>query len=75
MLFPADVLSPEGVSQNMPALEWFRTHLPKLRNAGMVVEFVQEAGEVVLVPDNWGHAVLNLEPSIGVAKQMGSWDF
>eukprot|EP00729_Bicosta_minor_P007432 gene7432-22514_t len=75
VLFPADVLSPEGVSQNMPALEWFRTHLPKLRNAGMVVEFVQEAGEVVLVPDNWGHAVLNLEPSIGVAKQMGSWDF
>ena len=49
VLFPADVLSPEGVSQNMPALEWFRKHVPTLRKAGMIVEFVQEAGEVVIV--------------------------
>ena len=27
-----------------------------------IVEFYQEEGEVVYVPDNWGHALINLEP-------------
>ena len=31
------------------------------------------SGEVLYVPDNWGHNVLNLEPSIGISKQMGTF--
>ena len=28
---------------------------------------VQRPGDVVYVPENWGHAVVNVEASIGVA--------
>ena len=41
-------------------------HLSK----GHLIEFTQEEGEVVYVPDNWAHAVLNLEPCVGVSKQV-----
>ena len=29
--------------------------------------FVQEAGDVVLVPANWAHAILNEAPVVGAA--------
>jgi hypothetical protein len=32
-----------------------------------VYQFTQHAGDVVLLPDNWGHATLNLEASLGAA--------
>ena len=32
-----------------------------------VFEFTQYAGDIVMIPDNWGHATLNLEASIGAA--------
>ena len=35
-----------------------------------MLQCVQEAGDVVFVPFWWGHAVLNREPSIGVAMEM-----
>ena len=38
-----------------------------------LLEFQQEAGEIVYVPDNWGHAILNLQPCAGVSKQMGTF--
>ena len=31
---------------------------------------VQRAGDVVLVPPLWGHATLNLEPSVGWATEV-----
>lgn len=30
-----------------------------------VLQFTQQAGDIVLLPDNWGHATLNSEASIG----------
>ena len=52
----------------VPAFEWFRDSSPIWREklAGHIIEFTQEEGEVVYVPDTWGHAILNLEPCIGV---------
>eukprot|EP00746_Dinoflagellata_sp_MGD_P014902 gnl/MRDRNA2_/MRDRNA2_132865_c0_seq1.p1 gnl/MRDRNA2_/MRDRNA2_132865_c0~~gnl/MRDRNA2_/MRDRNA2_132865_c0_seq1.p1 ORF type:complete len:268 (-),score=50.66 gnl/MRDRNA2_/MRDRNA2_132865_c0_seq1:58-861(-) len=38
------------------------------------IEFVQEAGDVVFVPGGWGHLILNLEPSIGIAYEMLNWE-
>lgn len=32
-------------------------------------------GEVVYIPDNWGHAIMNLEPSVGVSKQIGTFRY
>ena len=33
---------------------------------------VQRAGDVMYVPPGWGHAVLNLNTSVGVAIEMGT---
>ena len=38
-----------------------------------ILEFYQEEGEVVYVPDNWGHALINYEPCVGVSKQIGEF--
>ena len=35
------------------------------------LECVQAAGEVMFIPNNWGHAVLNLESVVGVAVEFG----
>ena len=63
--------------RQVPAFEWFRDSAWAWRKqlGGHIIEFTQEAGEVVYVPDNWAHAVINLEPSIGVSKQMGTFQF
>ena len=34
------------------------------------VEVEQTGGQVLLIPFGWGHAVLNLEASIGAMKQL-----
>ena len=36
------------------------------------IEFVQEAGDIVLVPDYWGHGTLNLEATAGIAFEFHS---
>jgi len=59
----------------VPAYEWFRDSSPIWRSklAGHIIEFTQEEGELVYIPDTWGHAILNLEPCIGVSKQIGKF--
>ena len=32
--------------------------------------FIQNIGDIVYIPKEWGHAVLNMEPSIGVAIEL-----
>ena len=32
---------------------------------------VQEAGDIVFVPSGWHHAVMNLQPSVGIAIELG----
>ena len=55
-----------------PALEWFRTEYPILRSSPIApLEVIQEPGDIVWVPERWGHAVLNLEPSVGFAMEIG----
>lgn len=36
---------------------------------GSVLECVQHPGDLVFIPDMWGHSVLNLKESIGVASE------
>ena len=52
-----------------PVLKWFVSEYPRL--ASRPLEVVQEPGDVVWVPAGWGHAVLNLEPSVAVAFELG----
>ena len=37
-----------------------------------VVECVQRSGEVLFVPTNWYHGLLNLETSVGIAVEIGA---
>ena len=55
-----------------PMWRWIASKLP-LERAGRCapIEFVQRAGHVVFVPNGWRHAVINIEPSVGISKQVG----
>ena len=48
----------------------YRRFYPRLR--GRVLECVQRSGEVLFVPTNWYHGLLNLETSIGIAVEIGA---
>jgi hypothetical protein len=37
-------------------------------------EFTQHAGDLVFLPDFWGHATLNLETSVGMALEMENFN-
>ena len=43
----------------------FRQH----RDQGFVYEFVQEAGDLLALPNGWSHATLNLEETLCVAQE------
>lgn len=44
-----------------PVKEWLETEYPLLSEDEKPLECVQEAGDMVYVPLDWGHAVVNLE--------------
>jgi oxalate decarboxylase/phosphoglucose isomerase-like protein (cupin superfamily) len=43
--------------------------LPTVAAEDSPMECVQEAGDVIFVPRHWGHAVLNLQTTIGYALE------
>ena len=47
--------------------EWEEGFLRGRHNDPAAVVCVQRPGDVVYVPENWGHAVVNLEDSVAVA--------
>jgi len=78
-LFPPDASN----YSTLPASEWVRHVLPSLcercergeeaaRHCPLTL--TQRAGDMLFVPRDWGHAVLNLAPSIGLAVEFdGPW--
>ena len=64
----------DAVYSALPARQWHRSGGPaRLRGEGRAVyECVQRPGDVLFVPDNWGHAVLNLAPSVGFASEVAT---
>ena len=75
-LFPPDAAN----YSITPASEWVRRVLPELcrrcehhelpsRECPLVI--TQRAGDVLFVPRDWAHAVLNVQPSVGFAVE---WD-
>ena len=59
-----------GYERN-PAYEWATTDLPKVHENGFSpMEFEQYSGEIVFVPADHGHAVVNYEPSLGFAIEI-----
>ena len=54
-----------------PAGAWFDNlvNSPPADASAAPFECVQEAGDALYVPTNWGHATLNVEESIGIAHE------
>ncbi|BDA43423.1 probable bifunctional arginine demethylase and lysyl-hydroxylase JM at N-terminal half [Coccomyxa sp. Obi] len=50
------------------SLTWFLEVYPTLEPEERPLEVVQHPGEVIFVPGNWWHLVLNLEPSVAVTQ-------
>jgi hypothetical protein len=76
IMWAPSVLKEHDVNVTMPAVEFFTDVLPIMTKRNeQIYEFIQEAGEIVFVPDQWGHAVLNLEPSVGASRQLPRWRY
>jgi hypothetical protein len=54
-----------------PAREWLAERLPELRrrNTTRLLTCEQRAGDLLVVPDLWGHLTYNLETSVGLAQE------
>ena len=50
--------------------EWVRDSLPKLDESERPLECVQRPGDVIYVPLDWGHAVLNEDDAFGFALEL-----
>ncbi|XP_065839382.1 uncharacterized protein [Oscarella lobularis] len=55
---------PSAFYSKRPVWEWYRTEYQS-----DAMECVQEAGDVLYVPDMWGHGVINLQESVGFASE------
>jgi len=82
VLFDADSLtSPQGdlliqeykeqYGKNVLSKEWFKNELPQLNNKiNPVFECNQQAGDIVYIPVNFCHAVLNLSEVMGLIVEV-----
>ena len=73
---PPGMLKEKAVNLTMPALEFFTDVVPTLVEEGTYLyEFVQREGEIVILPDQWGHAILNTKPGVGASRQLPSYRY
>lgn len=64
------------IMSNKQILDFFETDMLAFQKRGVrPVTCVQTAGDVLLIPENWGHGVLNLQESVAVASEAktGTW--
>ena len=54
----------------VPAARFFREELPRAAEPPLLC--VQRGGDVIFVPNGWGHSVLNLKTSVGYAVEFSS---
>lgn len=56
-----------------PVGAWAAAGPARAQAAGRVLlQCEQRAGDVLFLPDFWGHAVLNLAPSVGLASEFAT---
>ena len=75
VLFPPE----QARYSTIPAGEFYGAVLPELcrecaehPGAHCPLQVTQEEGDILFVPREWGHAVLNVQPSVGVAAEFDS---
>jgi len=64
------------IMSNKQILDFFETDMKAFQQRDVrPVTCVQTAGDVLIIPENWGHGVLNLQESVAVASEAktGTW--
>ena len=56
----------------MPMSQWFIEVLPSLPIKPIIT--IQEAGEMMFVPQGWAHGTINLNTCTGIAVEFGRLD-
>ena len=54
----------QSIYTRQPVMDWYRSYVPN-----SAFECTQHAGDVLVVPAMWAHAVINLKESIGFASE------
>ncbi|CAE7332338.1 unnamed protein product, partial [Symbiodinium natans] len=69
------LMPPESASWSLdPAGTWERTpEFQALRESGKLLEVVQECGDILFVPEGWGHATVLDSYAVGVAQEFVPW--
>jgi len=63
----------DAAYSSTPVARWAEGGPERYASAGRtLLRCEQRAGDVLYLPDFWGHAVLNLQPSVGVATEFAS---
>jgi len=65
----------EGIYSTEPAYSFVKDKLHMLPDTSKILQCVQNAGDVVYIPNMWSHLTLNLQESIGIAVEfkVGYW--
>ena len=51
-------------------LAFVMNEVPKQRGSAEAMQCVQQAGDVMIIPESWAHGVLNLQDSVAVATEV-----
>lgn len=58
------------IMSNMQTLEYLETDMLRFKERNVKpVTCVQTAGDVLIIPESWGHAVLNIQESVTMATE------
>lgn len=59
------------IMSNEHILDFQDLHLPGLEARGVVTTYcIQTAGDVILVPESWGHGILNIQEHVALATEI-----
>lgn len=60
-----------AIMSNKQILDYFETDMKYFENRGVKSHFcTQTAGDIVIIPESWGHGVLNIQQSIAIATEV-----
>ena len=60
---------PHSIFSAEPPASFLKTRMNDFAGSSELLHCVQNPGDVIYVPSNWGHMILNLKESIGVAGE------
>nr|KAG5708468.1 hypothetical protein BaRGS_026195 [Batillaria attramentaria] len=68
-LYPLTRNPPGGVYNGLLIMEWYKRIYPNLTLQDRPLECIQQAGELIYLPEGTYHATINVGDTIGVAIQ------